>query len=357
MTFVEGVPQPFTVLAEDGVTHGTYYVTVRYDEVGASGAELKPDSLRLQNSVLSDESILSQEVSTAADGATEILITVKPGVRTDQMHISADLSFGAVSSPPLDGKTAIDLSGWTTFVITSADATQTSVYRIKVVSKAQAEITAFRVQAGDHWYDGEIDNAKSTVTVRDVDDSSLTSTKLVTEISFTGKTCSPTSGVAMEFAVPVIYNLSGDSSLAARTYTVTVLNRSGETIFAKGGGGGTPTPVVPSGPKITSFSVLGTKGEIDEEAGTITITLPAETDVTAVAPSVSITEGASVSPASGEVVNLSNPLVYTVTMGTKTNRYTVTVSYIRTLSQQLWDELAEHSNVVDHQVSHGRRIR
>lgn len=80
-----------------------------------------------------------------------------------------------------------------------------------------------------------------------------------------------------------------------------------------------------------------------------------DTNVTAVAPSVTVTAGAVVSPVSGEVVNLTAPVVYTVTLGEETSRYTVTVTFERSISQQLWDELGNNSDVADHQTSHTKR--
>ena len=127
VTFVEGVPQPFTVCAEDGKTHKTYFVTVVYDEVLASGAELDTDSIVLQNSVLNDEAILSKSVTKASDGATEILLTVKPGVNTSKMYLSADVSYAAVCDPVLDGSSQLDLSDWLTVTVTSEDETNTNV--------------------------------------------------------------------------------------------------------------------------------------------------------------------------------------------------------------------------------------
>lgn len=357
-TFVEGVEQPFTVMAEDGKTRKTYYVTVTLsDEVEASGARLDIDSIRLQNSVLNAETILETKTSTAADGATEILLTVKAGVDTSKMYLSAGISYGATASPALDGKEAMDFSDWQTFTVTSGDKKVTNTYRIKVVSKAQAEITGFRVQAGSEWYSGIIDNARNTITVTGVDDTNLTSTRLTTEIEFTGRTCSPTSGIAVDFANAVTYTLGGDNDLAGRSYTVTVLNKDGAPISASGGGssgGDTPAPATA---RITAFSVLGVDGVIDNTANAITVTLPAGTDVTAVAPVVTVPAGAVVSPVSGEVVNLTSPLTYTVTLGTESRSYTVSIKYQRSISQQLWDELAENSDVADHQTSYGRKLK
>lgn len=151
--------------------------------------------------------------------------------------------------------------------------------------------------------------------------------------------------------------MAGDENVLSRTYTVSVLNKAGRLISASGNtGGDDDTPVTPvTGAKITAFSVLGVDGVIDQSAGTITVTLPAGTDVTAVAPSVTVTAGAVVSPVSGEVVNLTAPVVYTVTLGEDTSSYTVTVKYERSVSQQLWDKLGDNSDVTDHQTSHTRR--
>lgn len=353
-TFVEGVKQPFTVLAEDGKTTKSYYVTVNYGDVGAAGAELDVNSIKLQNSVLNATDILEKKVTNASDGAMEILLTVNAGVDTSKMYLSASLSYKATSNPSLDGKKVMDFSDWKTFTVTSGDKTVQNTYRIKVVSKAQAEITSFRVQAVGEWYNGVVDNAKSTITVTSVDDSKLTSTKLVTDIEFTGKTCSPTSGIAVDFANAATFTLGGDNDLASRTYTVTVLNKSGQPISAKGGGGN-DTPAT-STAKITGFSVLGVDGVIDQSAGIITVTLPAGTNVTAVAPVVTVPAGAVVSPVSGEVVNLTSPLTYTVTLGAESKSYTVTVIFERSISQQLWDAVAENSDVADHQTSYGHRF-
>lgn len=353
-TFVEGVKQPFTVMAEDGKTTKTYYVTVNYGDVGAAGAELDVNSIKLQNSVLNATDILEKKVTNASDGATEILLTVNAGVDTSKMYLSAGLSYKATSNPSLDGKKVMDFSDWKTFTVTSGDKTVQNTYRIKVVSKAQAEITSFRVQAVGEWYNGVVDNAKSTITVTGVDDSKLTSTKLVTDIEFTGKTCSPTSGIAVDFANAATFTLGGDNDLASRTYTVTVLNKSGQPISAKGGGGN-DTPAT-STAKITGFSVLGVDGVIDQSAGTITVKLPVGTNVTAVAPVVTVPAGAVVSPVSGEVVNLTSPLTYTVTLGAESKSYTVTVIFERSISQQLWDAVAENSDVADHQTSYGHKF-
>ena len=363
VTFVEGVKQPFTVCAEDGKTYKTYFVTIVYDDVQASGAELDTATIELKNSVLNEETMLDKTVTKASDGATEILITVKPGVDTSKMYLSADVSYAAVCDPFLDGSAAFDLSDWLTVTVTSEDGLTTNVYRIKVVAKSMAEITSFRVVANGIWYNGEIDNTANTIVVRDVDDSNLTSTELVTDIDFTGRTCQPTSGLAMDFAGAVIYTLGGDAELVGRSYTVKVLNKSGKFITAKASSGNNDPSGEPGGNSgsntdygdamILSFVLFGREGVIDQNAGTITITLPQGTNVSAVIPQITVSDGATVSPASGQVADFSSPVAFTVKHGNEKKVYIVTVVFGRSTSQQLWDAVMEESDVVDHQISHG----
>ena len=134
-----------------------------------------------------------------------------------------------------------------------------------------------------------------------------------------------------------------------------MLNKSGQPISAKSSGGDDDTPST-STAKITGFSVLGVDGVIDQSAGIITVTLPAGTNVTAVAPVVTVPAGAVVSPVSGEVVNLTSPLTYAVTLGAESTSYTVTVIFERSISQQLWGAVAENSDVADHQTSYGHKF-
>lgn len=141
----------------------TYYVTVNHGDVGASGAELDVNSIKLKNSVLNLTDILEKKITKASDGCNgdPAYGECRCGYLEDVSQ--CQLSYEATSTPSLDGKTMMDFSDWKTFTVTSGDETVQNVYRIKVVSKAQAEITSFRVQAGDEWYNGTIDNAKSTI--------------------------------------------------------------------------------------------------------------------------------------------------------------------------------------------------
>lgn len=358
VTFVKNTKTGFTVQAEDGKTTKTYYVVVKLsDEVDPSGAEIYTDTIMLKDAnILRDLDILGKNITTGAD-STDIELLLDAGKDTSNLMIYARLSYGATASPALDGKKGMNLSDWTTFTITSGDGANTRTYRIKATARTQASISAFSLTIGGTVYEGVIDDKANTITVSGVDDSNLSSTSFTPDVTLGPETlvCSPAPGLAQDFSRTVQYIVAGNEKVLSRTYTVSVLNKAGQLISGSGGGGGSD-PVTPAtGAKITAFSVLGVDGVINQSAGTITVTLPAGTNVTAVAPSVTVTAGAVVSPVSGEVVNLTVPVVYTVTLGEETSRYTVTVTFERSVSQQLWDELGNNSDVADHQTSHTKR--
>ena len=91
----------------------------------------------------------------------------------------------------------------------------------------------------------------------------------------------------------------------------------------------TPAPVKSSQKQITGFTVTvngsAIGGSINGTA--ISLAVPFGTDVTSLAPAITISDKASVSPPSGSAQNFGNPVAYTVTAedGTK-QMYTVTVT-------------------------------
>lgn len=353
MTITANTEYNFTVRAEDGKTENVYALTVTLkDDLDASGAELYLDTLALEDKNSRALSIIGRTVTETKSGA-DIILNVEAGKDVAEMHISADISYRATATPALDGKAAMDLSDWTSFVIKSQEGTATKTYRIKVVAKGQASISAFSLTVSGTTYKGTIDNQKGTIVINGVDDSNLTTTKFIPSITLGKGTtvCSPAPGLEQDFSGEVRYTVNG-SDVVSRTYTVNVYNKEGQRISASGGNTG---PVTPATARITAFKVFGVEGVIDDSAGTITITLPDGTDVTRVAPVVTVPAGAVVSPVSGEVVNLSMPVAYTVTLGSNSRTYTVRVIYQRSTSQQLWDKMAENNTVTDHQVSKSTR--
>ena len=99
---------------------------------------------------------------------------------------------------------------------------------------------------------------------------------------------------------------------------------------------------------ITSFSINGIAGAVNNTTNTITITMPRGTDVTKLTPVIATNDVKSLTPGSGETVNFTTSVTYTATMEDgSTKTYTVTV-YVEkgTLSDQFWDKLTDFVNQV-----------
>ncbi|MEM1483582.1 hypothetical protein V6615_01765 [Oscillospiraceae bacterium PP1C4] len=353
VTFVADVPQPFTVLAEDGSTKKTYNLTVTLSkDVEGSGTELKPETIKLMSTLQYDLEILDKQITVAEDGATEIVLIVGAGAKPQAMRMKAELSYGAVSDPVLDGKKDLDLSNWLTVTVTSQEGQPitkalptTRVYRIKAVNEKVAAIESFVLTINKKLYTGAV--GANTVSIIDVpSDANVTS--LAPDITLAAGTnvCAPASGVPQDFTNPVTYTVSGDG-LKPKAYTVTV------TKNGKPDGGDTPTD---TRALITAFSIDSVAGNIDNAAGTIQVKLPSDTDMTKLCPDVTVAAGCTIDPLQGEVLNFEEPVVYTVTRGDQSKCYTVTVVLKRSAADQLWDKVAKNNTVVSHQESRDKSI-
>lgn len=113
------------------------------------------------------------------------------------------------------------------------------------------------------------------------------------------------------------------------TYLVTVTNASGCVTSAS------KTIVVSTtiAPVISAFSIpqQSTPAVLDAVNKKITITMPYGTDLTTLRPIVTVPANATVSPASGAVVNFINPVNYTITNSCAQVSYMVTVKIDNTI--------------------------
>lgn len=99
---------------------------------------------------------------------------------------------------------------------------------------------------------------------------------------------------------------------------------------------------------ITSFSINGVAGAVNNSTNTITITMPRGTDVTKLTPVIATNGVKSLTPGNGETVNFTNAVTYTVAMEDGSSKtYTVTVYVDKgTLADQFWDKLTDFANQV-----------
>jgi hypothetical protein len=141
-------------------------------------------------------------------------------------------------------------------------------------------------------------------------------TSLTPEIVYTGTIADATSSKNFGDTTPVTYTVT-DTNDASRTYTVIVT-------------------VAETAKDITSFKIGDAVGIIDDDSvdsdtkGTITLEVPYGTKVTRLTPTIEVSTGATVSPASGVTKNFLEPVTYTVTgagsSGTKEYIVTVTLA-------------------------------
>ena len=157
---------------------------------------------------------------------------------------------------------------------------------------SEKEILSFRFVSPDVQASIEGRNIIAMVPF-DTDVTDLTPVILVSE----GATVTPGSGVPMDFTQPVSYTvIAEDGSQAVYTAMVFVKEISNEKQIFR-----------------FRFDDLDMDATIDESTKEITATVPEGTDVSALEPTISISAGATIDPASGVATDFTQPVIYTVT--------------------------------------------
>lgn len=154
--------------------------------------------------------------------------------------------------------------------------------------KETLEITRFTVRSAAGDIPGVISQEERTVMVSTPADFDIK--KVTVDVEYTeGAVLKPESGYTYNFSKPVVFTLTKDGK--AVSYTVTV----------------------GAEPEILSFEVpdYHIAGILENDA--VTLSVPYGADITAVSPLVSVSAGCTLSPASGEVVDLTKTEKYTVT--------------------------------------------
>jgi hypothetical protein len=76
---------------------------------------------------------------------------------------------------------------------------------------------------------------------------------------------------------------------------------------------------------IKSFKINGVAAIVNDVSKTITMTLPESTDLTVLKPVIELTEGVSISPASGATIDFTNAVTFVITSNGKSVNYTANV--------------------------------
>ncbi|MFA5050887.1 MAG: DUF5018 domain-containing protein [Patescibacteria group bacterium] len=283
-------PVTYTVTAADATTQDyTVTVTVAFNPAKAITAF----------------TILNQVGDATIDEVNHLIALTMP-YGTDVTALIPTITIIGVSVSPASG-VAQDFTNPATYTVTAADSsTQAYIVTVNKALNSAKAITAFTIpnQVGNTTIN-EVNHTVAVTMPYGTNVADLTPT-----ITITGVSVNPASGVAQDFTGP-------------KTYTVTAADTTTQAYVV------TVTAALNSAKAITSFNFVtqGSNTIIDETAHTIAITMSYGTVVTALVPTITVSAGASVNPASGVAHDFTSPVIYTVTAADgSTQAYTVIIT-------------------------------
>jgi len=223
------------------------------------------------------------------------------------------------------GNVVVGTTDWAASAGTNADNSQwivnakddfTTLGTHSTALSAEAEITAFSF--AEQVAAATIDATSGTITIEVLYGTDLTGLVSTFTVSagakaYVNDVLQVSGTTANNFTNDVVYKVvAEDGTIKEWTVTVTM-------------------PAQPStAAEIVSFVLAEQTGAatINSTAGTIAIEVNSTADLTALTPTIQVSAGASISPASGAVQDFTNPVTYTVTAqdNTTTKAWTVTVT-------------------------------
>ena len=313
----------FTVTAEDGSTK-TYTVAIEYTAPNAP-------TLSNGSAARSSKTAATVKFTTNEAGPYYYKVVTHGATAPTADEIMKSTTKGTASA------------GETTFTLSNLTEDARDIY-IVVVSASGGESTALKIEIPAYGGGTETpDTGKFTITANAPKGGTIITNRTKAdkgdEIIVT---VTPDSGYQM-----VEGSLSYSLAVAGGE-TVTITGNR----FTMPGGNVTITckweTATTTAKGITSFSINGVAGAVNNTTNTITITMPRGTDVTKLTPTISTNGVKSLTPGSGETVNFTNSVTYTATMEDgSTKTYTVTVYVDKgTLADQFWDKLTDFVNQV-----------
>jgi hypothetical protein len=191
-----------------------------------------------------------------------------------------------------------------------------------VIESSAKLINSFSFLGLNPEVDGAVDNTNYAINLLVPNGTDVT--ELIPTIAISdGANISPNSGVAQDFTNPVIYTVTAQDG-STQSYVVTVTS----------GSPGQPDNAIgaeSSDNSISAFAFSGLSpevdGVVDNNAHTVSLTVPVGTDITNLVPTISIPDGATIYPYSDVAEDFTNPIIYTVTaQDGSIEDYTVTVT-------------------------------
>ena len=313
----------FTVTAEDGSAK-TYTVAIEYTA---------PNAPTLSN---------GSATRTSKTGATVKFTTNEAGTYYYKVvtHGAAAPTADEIMKSTTHGTAS---AGETTITLSNLTEDARDIY-IVVVGAAGGESTALKVEIPAYGSGSETpDTGKFTISVNAPKGGKITTNRTKAD-------------KGDEIIVTVTPDNGYQMAEGSLTYSLSVAG--GETVKITGNRFTMPAGNVTITCKwetatttvkgITSFSINGVAGAVNNSTNTITITMPRGTDVTKLTPVIATNGVKSLTPGNGVTVDFTNAVTYTAAMEDGSSKtYTVTVYVDKgTLADQFWDKLTDFATQV-----------
>jgi hypothetical protein len=285
-------PVNYTVTAEDG-TIKKYEITVV--------------KLISSSKVILTFSVTNQKTNAVIKDST-VIDTMPHG--TDLTKIAPKITVSPYATiSPASGAVLDFSAGPVNYTVTAEDGTFKK-YKVTIVAinSSAKDILTFKVDT----IVGAIDKTLSTVNLKlgvGYDLSKVTPLITVSQYA----TISPASGVVKDFSAgPLDYTVTAEDG-SKQVWKVTV------------------TKTIGTGKEILTFSVPGQVGEITKTTSWITLEVNVSVDLTSIAPTITVSPGATITPASGVPVDFSSGYAdYKVTAENGSYRnYKVYINYAK----------------------------
>nr|WKN36155.1 BspA family leucine-rich repeat surface protein [Tunicatimonas sp. TK19036] len=298
-------PVTYTVTAEDDSTTQEWNVLVFVAK--ATPLSTATNFLDFELYDFSEEALIDTLEHT-------IKVVMDFGVNVTKLKPVFSLSKGASSIPASDS--VVDFSIPVTYTVTAEDdsTAQDWVITVSVAANTATDFTSFTLS--EQTENANIDTATHTISVTVASSTNVTTLSPIYTLS-EGATALPGSDSILDFSTPVIYTVTAADDSTAQEWTVFVfLAEQSEKLSTE--------------TDFLSYDLREQSKEavINTEDHTVFLEVAYGTDVTALAPSFILSEGATAIPTSDSVVDFSNPVTYTVTAedDSTTQEWSVTVS-------------------------------
>jgi len=294
------VPVIYTVTARDGVTKRDWTVTV----------SVKPPSSSAAITSFSVPELISPSLING--GVQFIMGRVPYGTDVTALVPSIEISAGATIDP-LPG-VPTDFTNPVNYRVMAEDGSTFQDWVVAILVEANTETDIVSFEIPELMGSATIDNTLHTVVGMVPFGTDLSA--LVPTIGLSGgASINPASDVPTDFSSTVIYTVTADDGTTTQDWTVTISE-------------GTPSTET----DVTAFTLpeLAAPASIDDALHMVSGSVPYGTDLTSLAPTIEVSMGATINPASGTATDFSSPVTYTVTAqdGSTTQDWVVSIQVL-----------------------------